>query len=176
MNTRSPRAALAAVALLWLGGCSSPTSSTNYFDVSYAVTPEPATTSVSTGVQYKITNADDSVSYYYYSYRTHFVVTIQEEAGYPLDITAINLTFQQATGGIVITPSGGDQIYFKFSSQAATNRINARGTADIAFDVWYKLPNQGSEGLATVSLAFKYTDKDDNDFTYSSTHDVKVGP
>jgi hypothetical protein len=176
MNTRFPRAALAAVALLWLGGCSSPTSSTNYFDVSYAVTPEPATTSVSTGVQYKITNADDSVSYYDYSYRTHFVLTIREDAGYPLDVTAINLTFQQATGGIVITPSGGDQIYFKFSSQAATNHINARGTADIAFDVWYKLPNQGSEGLATVSLAFKYTDKDNNDLTYSSTRDVKVGP
>ena len=104
------------------------------------------------------------------------MVTIREEAGYPLDITAINLTFQQATGGIVITPSGGDQIYFKFSSQAATNHINAKGTADVAFDVWYKLPNQGSEGLATVSLAFKYTDKDNNDFTYSSTHDVKVGP
>jgi hypothetical protein len=170
------RTAIAGAALLWLGGCSSPTSSTDYFDVSYSVTPEPAATSVSTGVQYKITNADDTVSYYDYSYRTHFVVTIKENAGYPLDITAINLTFQQATGGIVITPSGGDQVYFKFSSQAATNHINAKGSAEIAFDVWYKLPNQGSEGLATTSFAFTYTDKDDAEHSYSSTHNVKVGP
>ncbi len=170
------RAALAAAALLWLGGCDSPTSSSDYFDVSYTVTPEPATTSVSTGVQYKVTNADDTVSYYDYSYRTHFVVTIKEDAGYPLEITAINLTLQQATGGIVITPSGGDQVYFKFSSSAPTNYINANGTADVAFDVWYKLPNQGSEGLATVSFSFKYTDADDDEYTYASTHNVKVGP
>jgi hypothetical protein len=169
------RVAAAAAALLCLG-CSSPTTSTDYFDVSYSVTPEPAPTSVSTGVQYKITNADDSVSYYDYAYRTHFVVTIKENAGFALDITAINLAIQQATGGIVITPSGGDQVYYKFSSQAVTNHINAKGTADVGFDVWYKLPNQGSEGLATVSFSFKYTDKDSNEYSYASTHDVKVGP
>jgi hypothetical protein len=182
MNTKETpmksisRATLAAVALLWLGGCSAPTSSSDYFDVSYTATPEPTTTSVSTGVQYKITNADDTVSYYEYQYRTHFVVTVKESAGYGLDITAINLTLQQATGGIVVTPSGGDQIYFKFSSSAATNHVNANGTADVGFDVWYTLPNQGSEALATVSFSFQYTDKDDNDYTYSSTHNVKVGP
>lgn len=170
------RAALAVAALVWIGGCSSPTSSTDYFDVSYTVTPEPATTSVSTGVQYKITNADDSVSYYDYAYRSHFVVTIKENAGYALDITAINLTFQQATGGIVITPSGGDTVYYKFSSSAATNHVNANGTADIGFDVWYKLPNQGSEGLATVAFSYTYTDKSSNEYTYSSTKNVKVGP
>ena len=32
----------------------------------------------SSGVQYKVTNADDSVSYYDYDYRTHFTVHIQE--------------------------------------------------------------------------------------------------
>jgi hypothetical protein len=174
MKTVFRVAAVAATFLCY--GCSSPTTSTDYFDVSYAVTPDPASTSVSTGVQYKVTNADDSVSYYDYAYRTHFVVTIKEEAGYALDITSINLTFQQATGGIVIAPSGGDQIYSKFSSQAATNHINAKGTADVGFDVWYKLPNQGSEGLATVSFSFKYTDKDSNEYAYSSTHDVRVGP
>ena len=118
-----PLVAAAAAAFLCFA-CSSPTSSTDYFDVSYTVTPDPASTSVSTGVQYKITNADDSVSYYDYAYRTHFVVTIKENLGYALDITAINLTFQQATGGIVITPSGGDQIYYKFSSQAVTARLD----------------------------------------------------
>ena len=92
-----------------------------------------------------------------------------------LDVTAINLTFQQATGGIVITPSGGDTVYYKFSSSAATNHVNANGTADVGFDVWYKLPNQGSEGLATVAFSYTYTDKSSNEYTYSSTKNVKVG-
>jgi hypothetical protein len=174
---KTVRLALAAAAvLLGSGGCSSPTSSTNYFDVSYTVTPDPATAGESSGVQYKVTNADSTVSYYDYSYRSHFVVTIREDAGYALDITAINLTIQQATGGIVISPSGGDQVYFKFTSQAVTNHVNARGTADVGFDVWYSLPNGGREALVTVSFAYQYTDNDSNRYSYSSTHDVKVAP
>jgi len=170
------RAVLSVVILLPFGACSAPTSSSDYFDVSYTANPDPTTTSVSTGVQYKITNADDTVSYYDYQYRTHFVVTIKENAGYALDITAINVTFQQATGGIVITPSGGDQVYFKFNSSAATNHINAKGTVDVGFDVWYSLPSQASEGLATVGFSYEYTDEDGNDSTYSSSYDVRVGP
>ena len=170
------RAALAVAVLAWIAGCSSPTSSTDYFSVSYAATPDPATATDSTGVQYKVTNADSSVSYYDYSYRTHFVVTITEKAGYALDITAINLTLQQATGGIVITPSGGDQVYYKFASSAPTNHINAKGTADVGFDVWYKLPSQGREALATVAFSFNYTDSKGNVSTYSGTYNVKVAP
>lgn len=79
---------------------------------------------------------------------------------------------QQATGGIVITPSGGDQIYYKFNSSAVTNHINAKGSADVGFDVWYRLPNGGKEALVTVGMSFK--DKDDN--TYSDTVQVKVAP
>ena len=103
-------------------------------------------------MQYKVTNADSSVSLYEYDYRTSFTVTIQENAGTALDITAINLKVQQATGGIVITPSGGDQVYFKFNSSAVTNRINANGSADVGFDVWYDLPNGGREALVTVGF------------------------
>ena len=113
-----------------LTACSAPTSSTPTLDVTLTSNPDPATASGPTGVQYKVTNADDSVSFYEYDYRTSFTVTIQENGGTALDVTALNLTVQQATGGIVITPSGGDQIYFKFNSSAPTNRINANGSAD----------------------------------------------
>jgi hypothetical protein len=170
------RPVAAAAALLCFAGCSSPTSSTNYFDVSYTANPDPATASESTGVQYKVTNADSTVSYYSYAYRSHFDVSIQEKAGYALDITAINLTLQQATGGIVITPSGGDQVYFKFTSQAVTNHINAKGTAVVGFDVWYSLPSGGKEALATVGFSFSYTDSSDNISTYSSSDNVKIAP
>jgi hypothetical protein len=155
-----------------LPACSSPTSSTKTLDVTLTANPDPATASGPTGVQYKVTNADSTVSYYDYDYRTSFTVKIQENAGTALDITAIDLKVQQATGGIVITPSGGDQIYFKFNSSAVTNRINAKGSADVGFDTWYDLPNGGREALVTVGFTFK----DDDDNTYSKTMQVKVAP
>jgi hypothetical protein len=163
---------LSLVVAACLPACSSPTSSTKTLDVTLTANPDPATASGPTGVQYKVTNADSTVSYYDYDYRTSFTVTIQENAGTALDITAIDLKVQQATGGIVITPSGGDQIYFKFNSSAVTNRINAKGSADIGFDAWYDLPNGGREALVTIGLSLK----DDDDNTYSKTLQVKVAP
>jgi hypothetical protein len=163
---------LPLLAVAWLGGCNSPTESTAELDVTLTASPDPAVASGPTGVQYKVTNADDTVSYYEYDWRTSFTVTVQETGGTALDITALNLTVQQATGGIVITPSGGDQVYFKFNSSAPTNHINARGTAEVGFDVWYDLPNQGREALVTVGLTFE----DDDDNTYSDTLQVKVAP
>jgi hypothetical protein len=172
------RAVLALLPLLVapLAGCSSPTSSDPDFDVTFTVTPDPASAGASSGVQYKVTNADDSVSYYDYDYRAHFEVNIKDDAGMALEITSINLTVQQAAGGIVVTPSGGDQVYFKFSSSAVSNHINKNGSADVGFDVWYDLPNQGKEALVTCSFTFDYTDSDDNTYTYSDTVKVKVAP
>jgi hypothetical protein len=167
---------LPVLAVAWLGGCSSPTEDTTELDVTLTSDPDPAVGSGPTGVQYKVTNADDTVSYYEYDYRTSFTVTVKENAGMALDITAMNLTVQQATGGIVVTPSGGDSVYYKFTSTAPTNHINAKGSATVGFDVWYDLPSGGKEALCTVAFTFKYTDKDDNETTYSDTLAVKVAP
>lgn len=172
------------LALTCWSGCDAPTSSSeDQLDVTYSSSPDPAVATPSTGVQYRVTNADDSVSYYDYAYRTSFTLHLQENAGMPLDITSLNLIVQQATGGIVITPSGGDQVYFKFNSLAVTSHVNARGSADISFDVWYDLPNDGREALITVSLGYAYDDQDDDDgdgqvdtYTYSDTAQVKVAP
>jgi hypothetical protein len=158
------------------GGCSAPTSSSPEFDVTITYSPDPAVATESAGVQYKVTNADDSVSYFDYDFRVHFEVNIKENSGLSLDVTSINLTVQQAAGGIVITPSGGDQVYFKFSSSAVTNRINANGSAGVGFDVWYDLPNQGREALITVGFTFEYEDEDDDTYSFSDTVKVKVAP
>ena len=173
---RALKILLPVLASATLGACNSPTESDPSFDVSFTANPDPATASGPTGVTYKVTNPDDTVSYYEYDYRTNFTVTIKEEAGLALTITSINVTVQQATGGIVIPPSGGDQVYFKFNSSAATNHINARGSADVGFDVWYDLPNQGREALVTVAFTFDYEDADKNTYTYSDTFKVKVAP
>jgi hypothetical protein len=174
--TRALKILLSLSAAAGLAACSSPTESEPDFTVTFAANPDPAVASGPTGVQYKVTNADDTVSYYEYDYRTSFTVTISESAGMALDITSINLTVQQATGGIVIPPSGGDSVYYKFNSSAATNHVNAKGSADVGFDVWYDLPNQGREALLTVSFTFDYEDEDDNTYTYSDTYKVKVAP
>jgi hypothetical protein len=175
---------LPLLAVSWLAGCDSPSSSSDVkLDVTFTSIPDPATATRSTGVKYKVTNADETVSYYDYTYRSSFTLHIQENAGMPLDIASINLTLQQATGGIVITPSGGDVLYSKFNSSAAAKHINANGSADIGFDVWYDLPNKGKEALITVALTFDYEDQDDIDgdgeddtYTYSDTAEVTVAP
>jgi hypothetical protein len=166
---------LPVFAVAFWGGCSAPTSSTPEFDVIFTPTPDPAVATPSSGVQYRVTNADSTVSVYDYDNRVHFELSIKENAGLALDITSINLTVQQAAGGIVVTPSGGDQVYFRFSSAAATNHINANGSADVGFDVWYDLPSQGKEALVTVGFTFEHV-KDSNTYTYSDTAKVKVAP
>jgi hypothetical protein len=163
---------LPLLAVAGLGACSSPTSSTPTLSVTLTNTPNPASASGPTGVQYKVTNADSTVSYYEYDYRTSFSVTIQETGGKALDITALDLKVEQATGGIVISPSGGDQVYYKFNSSAVTNHINAKGSAEVGFDVWYDLPSGGREALVTVGFTFQDSDKN----TYSDTLQVKVAP
>jgi len=171
MRRAAPAVLLLAAAAL-VPACSAPTSSSPTLEVTITSNPDPATASGPTGLQYKVTNADDSLSYYEYDYRTSFTLTVQETGGMALDVTALNLTVQQATGGIVITPSGGDQVYFKFNSAAPTNHINANGSASVGFDVWYDLPSGGREALITVGFSFQ----DDDDNTYSATAQVKVAP
>lgn len=172
---RSLRILLPVVAAASWAGCNAPTSSTPEFDVTFTAAPDPAVATPSSGVQYRVTNADSTVSVYDYDNRVHFDVNIKDNAGLALNITSINLTVQQAAGGIVVTPSGGDQVYFKFSSSAATNHINANGAADVGFDVWYDLPNQGKEALVTVGFTFEH-EADGNTYTYSDTAKVKVAP
>ncbi len=163
---------LPLLAVAWLGGCSSPTSSTPTLKVTLSSNPDPATATGPTGVLYKVTAADGSVTYQEYAYRTVFTVTIQETGGVALDITSLNATVQQAAGGIVIPPSGGEQIYFKFNSSAATNHVNAKGSADVGFDVYYTLPSGRKEALVTVAFTFQDSSKN----TYSDTLGVKVAP
>jgi len=164
---------LPVAALSW-GACSSPTSATPTLSVTLTQNPNPATASGPTGVFYTVTNPDSTVSTLEYQYRSNFTVTIQETGGKALDITQLNATVQQSAGGIVIPPSGGQQIYYKFNSTAATNHINAKGTADVIFDVYYTLPSGGKEALVTVAFNFQDTASPPN--AYSQSIGVKVAP
>src|SRR5262249_47591657 len=108
-----------------------------------------------------------------YPWKTSFTVNMQETGGLALDITAVNVKVQQASGGIVITPSGGAVEHYQFNSSASGNHIAAKGSASVGFDVWYDLPNLGRECLVTVGLSFKDSASTQ---TYSQSIDVRVAP
>jgi hypothetical protein len=97
---------------------------------------------------------------------------IAETGGLAVDITAVNVRVQQASGGIVITPTGGAVEHYQFNSSASNNHLNARGSTSVGFEVWYDLPNRGREALVTVGFTFQ----DDEDNTYSEHIQVKVAP
>jgi hypothetical protein len=163
---------LAAALAAALGACDAPTSSST-LDVTLTNTPDPAVAAAASGVTYTIkgddTHPDQVVAY---PWRTTFTVNIQESGGKAVDITAVNLNVKQASGGIVITPSGGATEYYQFNSSATGNHISAHGSAGVGFEVYYDLPNKGREALVTVTLGFM--DADSN--TYSRTLGVKVAP
>jgi hypothetical protein len=168
-KTARPLTLLLAAALL---GCDAPTEPTTLeVDLSYA--PNPATASASTGVTYTIAATDTKPEEVKeYPWRSSFTVTIAETGGLAVDITAVNLVVKQASGGIVITPSGGSIERFQFNSSASGNRLSANGSASIGFDVWYELPNKGREALVTVGLSFR----DDDNNSYSDSVDIRIAP
>jgi hypothetical protein len=159
------------LAATWLAACSSPTATTT-LAVTLTATPDPTNAVESHGVTYTVTQPDSSILTYDYAWKTSLSVTMTETGGTAVNITAVDLKVQQASGGIVITPSGGDKEYFRFNSSASGNRLDAHGTAAISFDVWYSLPNKGKEALITVGLSFQ----DDSGNTSSKSVQCKVAP
>src|SRR5262249_6963627 len=138
MRRHASAALLLSVAAAF-GACSAPTAPTT-LSVTLTSTPATATAVPSTGVTYTLvgdpTHPDRIVTY---PWKTSFTVTIQETGGNAEDITAVNLAVHQASGGIVISPSGGAVEHYQFNSSASGNHIDARGSASVGFEVWYDL-------------------------------------
>jgi hypothetical protein len=97
-------------------------------------------------------------------------VTFTETAGVGLDITAVNLTVQQAAGGIVVPPPSGQVERHQFNLHAGTNRVDPFASATLAFEVFFELPNGNREALATASVSWR----DDNDYTGTETTQVRI--
>jgi hypothetical protein len=169
---RRLRAAALLLAVAGATACDAPTSPTT-LEVTLTSIPDPAVPQASTGVSYTITGDDthpDQIKDY--PWKTSFAVGIQETGGLAVDITSVNVQVQQASGGIVIAPSGGTIERFQFNSSASGNHVNAKGTGSVGFEVWYDLPNRGREALVTVSLAFR----DADGANYQKSIGVKVAP
>jgi hypothetical protein len=165
---RTRRIAVALVVAGSICGCESVSSTTSSDELVYTVTPNPAIAVPSSGVTYTIP-ADDyhTDRVIEYPWKTSFTVLMQETEGVGRDINAVSISVQQAQGGIVLSTT--ETIHSQYTStQSGGNRVEAKGTNHINFEVWYDLPNKTSSALVTIT--FSFTDDDD----YSLTETVKV--
>jgi hypothetical protein len=176
------------VGLLGVIGCQSPTSSSSTLSVdnfvTAAISPDPAIASDATGKTYRVVRGnnqpDDILPY---PYITSFSITLTVTSGataedvdlsFPITITAVNGKVQQASGGIVTPPTGGDvEHYESVIAQASGSQFAAvNGTVTMSFQVWYQLPNGRREALVTESISMK----DNNGKTFTKDVNVKVAP
>lgn len=179
---------LLAGATLLAGACQSPTTSTDTFDVDdfleTSVSADPLAAQSSTdGKTYRIVRGnnqpDDIVVY---DWKTTFTLTLRlndktdddDTLTFPIDVTAATVKVQQASGGIVNPPTGGDVEHFEYVLSGATSsRFAGIDTSNsMTFDVWYDLPSLRKEALVTVTVAFK----DADGVAFSKAIDVKIAP
>jgi hypothetical protein len=185
---RAPLAGILILAVFPFYGCQSPTSSSSSVRVDdYLITsasPDPATAEESHGKTYRVVRGnnqpDDILEF---DWKTSFTITVtlndrsdDKDVGltFPVDLTAVTVKVQQASGGIVTPPSGGDVEHSDYVvTQSSGNRFNAVGnTITMSFDVWYDLPNLRKEALISVALAMA----DKEGLTTGKTVNVRVAP
>jgi len=181
---RTVTATAALLVTLVLCACQSPTdpnTTTDFIDT--AVSPDPATAAGPTGRFYTIkgdSNTPDQVLEY--DWRTTFTVTVtlnshatdkNVDVTFPVKLTSATVRVQQASGGIITPPTGGDVEHYDFVSQASSNRFAAvNSSVSMTFDVWYDLPSLRKESLVNVNLTFS----DDDGVTFSQSVEVNVAP
>jgi hypothetical protein len=183
------RRAVSAVVVLsgtfCLLACQSPTDPdepTDFIDVN--ISPDPATAGGPTGRTYRVEGeGDDPDEIREYDWRTSFSVSVTLNSGanaenvsldFPVDITAATVRVQQASGGIVTPPTGGETERFDFViSEATGNRFTGvNSPITMTYEVWYDLPSLRKEALVSVTLSLR----DNGGATFTEVVPVKVAP
>jgi hypothetical protein len=164
--------------------CQSPTAASTPDFIVVTTSPDPAQAAgPGTGKFYKIvgdaTHADQILEYEWLT-QFNMNITLNQNATtsnvgvkFPVDLTSLTVKVQQASGGIVTPPTGGDVEHYEFLTAANSNHFpDVNSSINIGFSVWYHLPSLRKESLITVSMSFK----DTNGATFSKSVDVKVAP
>jgi hypothetical protein len=158
-----------------VAACQSPTSSTSTLDVDdivdSVVTPTHAVAEPSTdGKTYRVVrgnNQPDDVLLFDWVTTFEITLTVNSNATdkdvdltFPIAITSATGRVQQATGGIVTTPTGGDVEHYDSVLLASSGSQIAAvgGTVTLTFRVWYDLPNLRREALITESVVLQDAD------------------
>ena len=177
------------VTALSIAGCQSASTSDttlnvdDFVDASAAPSPTNAAESTD-GRTYRIVrgnNQPDEILKF--DWKTTFSVTVSINKNatdkdvnltFPVEVTSTAVKVEQAAGGIVTTPTGGDTEHYDSVLTSATgNKIAAVGGAiTMTFDVWYDLPSLRKEAVITTTVSFK----DDDGVTFSKQIKVNVNP
>jgi hypothetical protein len=179
-------ALLAAAALA--GACQSPTSTdTDTLDVDdfvdASVSPSPATAQASTdGKTYRVVrgnNQPDDILAYDWKTTVSVTVTLNSNAAsddvdleFPTTILSATAKVEQASGGIVSPPTGGEAEHYESVLVSSTgNSFAAAGASQtMVFDIWYDLPSLRKEALVTFTITLK----DDDGATFAKTVTTQV--
>jgi hypothetical protein len=180
--------ACALGALLFVNGCQKPTEDSS-FDVDdfvdTSVNPNPAIADASTGKTYRVVRGNNQPDEILdYDWKTNFTVTVTlnthatdsdgANLNFPVTLNSASVKIQQASGGIVNPPTGGEtEHYESVIAQASGNEFGAvNSSISTTFDVWYDLPSLRKEALASVTFTFQ----DNDGTTFTKVVDVKVAP
>jgi hypothetical protein len=175
------------ITLALSGACQHPTSADEAVDIDEilvtTVTPEVASADAANdGKTYRVVrgnNQPDEILVY--DWHTAFTIGFRftdladddDYLEFPVDITSATIKVQQASGGIVTTPTGGEVEHYEFVSAASGNRFAAIGaTTELRLDVWYDLPSLRKEALITVTVSFV----DNDGATITKNVEVRVAP
>ena len=178
--------ALVLGSVLIVAGCQSPTSSdstTSVDDfVTASISPNPPTATDSTGKTYRVVRGNNQPDEILpFMYVTSFSVTVTittnpDNVGltFPVTITAATGKVEQASGGIVTPPTGGEvEHYESIITQSSGTTFGAvNSSVTLGFQAWYALPNGRREALVTESIALK----DNNGKTFTKEVKVQIAP
>ncbi len=170
-----------------MAGCQSPSEDPS-IDVDdfleTSASPSPTNADVSTGRTYRVVrgnNQPDEILEF--DWHTGFGLSVklnnnaandELDLEFPVTLTSATLKVQQASGGIVSPPTGGEiEHYDSVTSQVSGNEFSAANqTLTMYFDVWYDLPSLRKEALITVALTFA----DEKGKSFSKNVLVRVNP
>lgn len=186
---RSLAALALCTATLSASACQSPTSASDTVSVDDYVTsvttPSTASaTDATDGRTYRVVrgnNQPDEVLAFKYSTTFAITLTVTSKATdksvgltFPMTITSASGKVQQASGGIVTPPTGGEVEHYDSVILGTSNSSisAANGNATITFQVWYTLPSTRKEALITENISFKDADGQ----TFAKSVDVVVAP
>jgi hypothetical protein len=186
---RSARALLLLSGLCCVAGCQSPSSASSTLNVDNfvdaVITPNPASAVQSTdGRTYRVVrgnNQPDDVLPY--RYVTTFTVTITLNSNatssgvnlsFPVTVLSASGKVEQASGGIVTPPTGGDVEHYDsvILASSASTVAGVGGGVTMNFEVWYSLPSGKREALVTETISMK----DNNGTTFAKAVPVRVAP
>jgi hypothetical protein len=186
MMIRIARGVTVLLAALMFGGCQSTTDPDNSVDandvVDVAFAPDPVGANTSDGRTYRVVrgnNQPDEILQY--DWRTTFAVTTtingqasDADLAFPIKLTSTAVKVQQASGGVVTPPTGGETEHYEsvLSNISGSEFASENTSVTMTVEAWYDLPSLKREALVTITFSFE----DADGVTFTRNASVRVSP